>query len=245
MKKTVLLFVTIVCFLSISGCFAKKQTTETEVEHQQLLWHNKREKPFGTFDYPKITEKEATDLLENKFKVNSPKLMSQVKVLLKEEVATEGMQTGEPEYTMYATGDELKIRAYFPLNEGEELRVFALVDLKYTYNKEQQEVRLNAQSFSMTTYGEKVTYPKDNFDELLAKSAAMIDLSEEKTKHAIKNFKTDYQEIDKRPIAAKAVIYSNDKEAVEKKKVSQELLGGFDSNKELKEIYATIVDYTE
>ncbi|WP_206849060.1 hypothetical protein [Enterococcus plantarum] len=30
----------------------------------------------------------------------------------------------------------------------------------------------------MTTYGEKIAYPKDNYDELLAKSAEIIDLPE-------------------------------------------------------------------
>lgn len=79
---------------------------------------------------------------------------------------------------MYASSVELKVRAYYPLNEGNELSVFALVDLKYSFNKEKKEVRLTSQSLSMTTYGEKIAYPKDNYDELLAKSAEIIDLPE-------------------------------------------------------------------
>ncbi|PZL73073.1 hypothetical protein CI088_09390 [Enterococcus plantarum] len=88
----------------------------------------------------------------------------------------------------------------------------------------------------MTTYGEKIAYPKDNYDELLAKSAEIIDLPNELSDRSIQHFKEDYKEVAKRPTSAKAV---------EKKKVSQSLLGGFDSKQELKELYATIVDYTD
>lgn len=243
-KKSYLFFVAIiVCVISVSACSSKKQTSA--VEHQQVTWHEKREKPFGTFDYPEITEKEAFDLLKNKFNVHVPNFVQEVKEMLKTDVKTKGMEEGDPEYTMYASGDELKARAYYPINDGDELRVFALVDLKYSYNKEKKEVRLTSQSLSMTTYGQKIAYPKDNFDELLAKSAEIIDLPKKLTDRSIQHFKEDYQEIDKRPASSKAIVYSNDQEAVEKKKVSQSLLGGFDNKQELKEIYASIVDYTE
>ncbi|WP_086312453.1 hypothetical protein A5821_000149 [Enterococcus sp. 7F3_DIV0205] len=245
MKKKAFLFtLTILLGLSIiSACSSKKQATK--VEHQKLTWHEAREKPFGTFDYPKITEKEALTTLENKFKVRVPSLIEQTKEMLKNDVSIQGMVEGAPEYTMYASGDELKVRGYYPLNEGPELKVFALIDLKYTFDKEKKEVRLATQSLAMTTYGDKSTYPKDNFDELLAKSAEIIDLPKKLTARSIQNFNEDYKELDKRPTSSKAVVYSNDKEAVEKKKVSQALLGGFDNKQELKEIYATIVDYTE
>ncbi|MBO0467029.1 hypothetical protein JZO73_05715 [Enterococcus plantarum] len=133
--------------LMISGCSSKKQTGP--VEHQQLTWHEKRDKPFGTFDYPKITENEAFDLLENKFKVKIPKFISQVKGMLQNDVMTEGVQTGVSEYTMYASSVELKVRAYYPLNEGNELSVFALVDLKYSFNKEKKRSPIDfAKSFN-------------------------------------------------------------------------------------------------
>lgn len=244
MKKSILCVVSLItCVVSISGCFFKKEAAK--VEHQQLIWHDSREKPFGTFDYPKITEKEAFDLLKTKFDVKVPSLIFKVKEMLIEDVGTKTMQIDEPEYTMYASGDELKMRAYYPLNEDNELRVFALVDLKYSFNKEKKEVRLTSQKLSMTTYGDKVTYPKDNFTELLAKSAEIIELPKKQSDTAIQHFNADYNELDKRPVSSKAIVYSNDKEAAEKKQVSQAILGGFDSKQELKEIYATIVDYTD
>lgn len=242
-KSFLSLLMIIFCVISIVGCSQKKP--KVKVEHQQLTWHEAREKPFGMFDYPKVTEKEGLDLLKNKFNVKVPKLIQQVKELLKDEVAVEGMLLGDPEYTLYATGDELKARAYYSLNEGTELIVFVLVDLKYTFNKEKKEARLLSQSLSMTTYGEKTTYPKDNFEELLASSGKIIDLPTKLADRSIQNFIVDNEKVDKRPTASKSIVYSNDKEAVEKKLVSQTLLGGFDSQRELKEIYAMVVDYTE
>lgn len=243
-NKTILLLVFLCCFsVMLGACSEKKE--DAKIEHQHLTWHDGREKPFGSFDYPEITEEKALDLLKNKFNVKVPLLVQQVKELLKNEVAADQMKEGNVEYTMYVSGDEILLRGYYPLNQGETIRAFALIDLKYSYIKEKKTVRLTSQSLALTNYGEESVYPKDNFYELLASSAKLIDLSEDLSKQSIENFQNDYNELEKRPAGSKVAVYSNDKEASEKKQVSLTLQVGFGNNQELKEIYATIVDYTE
>jgi hypothetical protein len=233
----------LICFLLVVGCSKKSQSTE--IAHQQLIWHEKREKPFGTFDYPEISEGEALDLLKTKFNVKIPEIIEQTKQLFEQKIITSEVEEKAPEYTLYATGDELLVRGYYPVYKGEEVNVFALIDLKYSFDKEQKEVRLASQSLAISNYGQEEAYPKDNFSELLLDAAQIIDIPKDTADLAIQNFEKDYKDVEKRPQSKTAVVYGNDDEAKDKKLVSQTLRVGFNEKRELREIYAAIVDYSE
>ncbi|GGC78365.1 hypothetical protein GCM10011573_05070 [Enterococcus wangshanyuanii] len=232
-----------ICLLPVSGCSGKNNAAK--VEHQQLIWHEQQEKPFGTFDYPEISEDEALDLLKNKFEVKIPAIIQQTKKLFDEQIITADLEIKKAEYSLYASGNDLLVRGYYPVFKGEELVVFALVDLKYSFDKEQKEVRLVSQSLALSNYGQEEAFPKDNFDELLLEVAQIIDISKDTADLAIQNFEKDYKEVDKRPASKTVVVYGNDEEAEEKKLVSQTLRVGFNEKREFREIHAAIVDYTE
>ncbi|MDA9472119.1 hypothetical protein [Enterococcus sp. 5H] len=229
--------------LLVASCSSENQTTE--IAHQQLSWHKQREKPFGTFDYPEISEDEALDLLQNKFSVKVPQIIQQTKHLFDEKITTKELEEKKAEYTLYASGNELLVRGYYPIYKGEELVVFALIDLKYSFDPEKKEARLASQSLALSNYSQEEAYPKNNFDELLLAVAQIIDIPKGKADVAIKNFNEDYKEVDKRPASKTAVVYGNDNEAEAKTLISQTLRVGFNDKREFREIHAAIIDYTE
>ncbi|MCA5011843.1 MULTISPECIES: hypothetical protein [unclassified Enterococcus] len=242
-KNYLFILALFICLLLAAGCSGKNNAAE--VEHQQLIWQKQREKPFGTFDYPEISEDEALDLLKNKFEVKVPEIIPQTKKLFDEKIITTNLEAKKVEYSLYASGNDLLVRGYYPVYKGEELIVFALIDLKYSFDKEQKEVRLASQSLALSNYGKEEAYPKDNFNELLLEVAQNIDISKDTADLAIQNFEKDYKEVDKRPASKTVVVYGNDEEAEEKKLVSQTLRVGFNDKREFREIHAAIIDYTE
>jgi hypothetical protein len=241
MRKPFLVFLLLALGLISIGC-TRKQTTG---EHQQFVWHEKRTKPFGRFDYEKITEKAAFDVMENKFALNVPTFVEEVKSLLKKKVAAENMSVGKAEYTMYAAGEEFKVRGFYPVYENNTMRAFALIDLKYEFSKEKKQVRLTSQKLSLTSYGENSEYPQDNFFEVLQACGSLIDIPKKQLQQAIENAQNDYKVKEQRPVSAKRWIYTNDNEAQDKQEVSQTLQVGFDDQQEFREIYAAVIDYTE
>ncbi|WP_207696614.1 hypothetical protein DOK67_0002327 [Enterococcus sp. DIV0212c] len=230
--------------VGISGCSSK--TAETiDTSQQHLIWHDEREKAFGMFDYPKISEREAIDLLTNKFQVKLPAFLEQTKQMFQEEILTSSIQEAEPEYSIFARGDQLQIRGFYPFNHQNELAVFAYIDLVYKFDKENKQVKLTTQSLSMSNYGSDALYPNDNFYELVQRAGKLIGLPKVEQDRAIDNFKNDYEEIEQRPTNEKIVLFSNDDEANEKKKLSQAMRIGFNEHREMREIYAVLVDYSE
>jgi len=227
----------------LNGCSQKE--SKVDVEHQKLIWHDTREKPFGIYDYSELSKKEAKELLENKFSVQVPSFVEEVENMLSAEIITDSLKEKAPVYSIFTARDRINVRGDYQFYQEEELKVFAFVDLKYIFDEENKEVRLATQSLSMSNYGKKATYPKDNFEELLMKVAQIIDIPKRESDLASENFVKDYQKEENRPGMSTVVVYGNDNEMEEKQLVSQTLRVGFNSNQEAREIYGEIVDYTK
>ncbi|OTN89916.1 hypothetical protein A5819_002414 [Enterococcus sp. 7E2_DIV0204] len=242
-KRTLFLCATMILLLIISACSANKKTTS--IEHEQLLWHDTREKPFGRFDYPNISKEEGLSLLKDKFKVKVPDMIAQAEALMEKEVATDGVKPGDSEYTLYAEGDELRIQGYYPFSKESQLETVAAVEFTYLFRREEKDVRLRTQSFSIVNVGEKEAFTKEKFHTLLEETAKIIDLPKTISDRSIENFGKTYQELDSRPAAQRVKVYSNDEEMTEKKRITQSIVAEFSQKKELKGLQVAIVDRTE
>ncbi|OJG68043.1 hypothetical protein RV09_GL002154 [Enterococcus moraviensis] len=229
--------------LIVSACSVNKKTAA--IEHEQLLWHETREKPFGRFDYPKISKKEGLSLLKNKFNVKVPDMITQAETLMEKEVVTDEVKADDPEYTLYAEGDELRIQGYYPFSKENQLETVAMVEFTYLYTREEKDVRLRTQSFSIVKAGEKELFTKEKFHTLLEETAKIIDLPKTITDRSIENFEKKYAQLEDRPASQRVKVYSNDEEMTEKKRITQSIIAEFDPQKELKGVQAAIVDRTE
>lgn len=246
MKKRIIYLVG--CMLSIFLLVACKQEavkSNSANNTNPLVWHKQREKRFGVYDYPSLTKKEAIDLLKNKFQLQLPKMIKQAENMFENEIVTNEVVADKIEYSVFVTEEQVQVRGYYPFNRGNELAVFAYLDFVYTYDIDKKMVRLKSQSFSMSNYGEEAIYPKDNFNQLVKSTSDLIEVQKNEFDHAEKNFTKNYGEVDQRPNAEKIIFYSNDEEMQDKKGISQSIRIGFNDKREMREIYAALVDYTE
>lgn len=243
-KRTGLSFcVTIIFLLGVSACSDKKK--DVSIEHERVIWHETREKPFGRFDYPKISREEGISLLKDKFKVKVPDMISQAESLMDKEVVTAEVKADKPEYTIFAEGDELRIHGYYPFMKEDQLEMTVVVEFTYLFTREEKEVRLRTQGIYIVNVGENAEFPKENGHRLLEQTADFIDLPKSVSNRSIENFEEKYQEPDNRPAGQGVKLFSNDEEMTEKKKVSQSIVVEFNEQKEIRKIQAAIVDYTE
>ncbi|MGM0219258.1 hypothetical protein [Enterococcus sp. AZ126] len=241
-KGTLFCLATIVLF-GLSACSDNQK--DISIEQEQFIWHETREKPFGQFDYPKISKNEGLSLLKDKFKLKVPTLIAQSETLMEKELVTDEVKADTPEYTLYAEGDELRIKGYYPLVKGDQLEAIVAIEFSYQFNQKEKEVRLKNQSFTVVNAGASAEFPQEKFIELLKRTVDLIDVPKTTSERSIKNFEKEYEQPDDRPEGQRVKVYSNNEEMEEKKGISQTIIVEFNGQKGMRGIQALIVDNTE
>ncbi|MHC5228306.1 hypothetical protein ACYSNW_08520 [Enterococcus sp. LJL99] len=243
-KKTFFIgIIASVLLFTLIGCTNKIKTQD--VEHQKLLWRETREKPFGRFDYPQLTEQEALDLMKTKFNLKVSNFAEKTEELLKKELITLDLNEEAKEYSLYATGDELKLVGYYPMDLERKPVVTASIVSEYKFDKENKEVRLTFQNITISKTNEAFSFPEINGESLIKEVAKIVDIPEQTQKQMLTNFEKDYKKVEERPVNSNIVLFGNKDEAKSKKGVFQTIYVKFDHNREMSELNAVVSDYTE
>lgn len=237
-KNRWLFLVMLVAVFALGACQKEQKVKNVPERLEAFVWYGEREKPFGIFEYDELTKAEAETLLEDKFSLQLAGLTEAFEKVLDEGLISGEVKAGEPVFSVVAQENDLKLRGYYTYYVGEELVTFAYIDSEYQYDSESKEVRLLDQTLSLAKYGSGSTFPADNGEELVQRFGEALKINDLDT--AMEKFKENYPESSKSEIT----VSDNGTEAYDNHSIRTSLIARV-TNKEIVEIYARLVDYTE
>lgn len=237
-KNSSLFLVLLAALLVLGACQKEQKVKNVPAQLQEFVWYDEREKPFGIFEYDELTKAEAEELLEQKFSLQEAVLTEEFEKCLDEGITDETIKAGEPIYSLAAQETSLKVRGYYTYYKEEDLVAFAYIDTEYQYDSESKEVRLLDQTLSLAKPGSGSTFPQNNGEELIQQLGEILKIDD--LDAAMAQFKEKYPESSKSEIT----VSDNGTEAYDNHGIRKALIARV-TNKEIVEIYARLVDYTE
>lgn len=182
-KKFILLFLVVVTLMT--ACSDKKQTGETAAKNklpkneESLTWWSDRTKPFGSLDYPAISEKEALDLMANKFKLKVPDYFDEAKKIVEKNLIFEGTQREEV-HSIFTEGDNLVFTTLIQANDSQNNHLsYAKIELRYEYIPIQKKVKLLSQELSLYNQKNNEAFSKNNLTAIVKEINSLLHLKDQ------------------------------------------------------------------
>ncbi|MEI5993536.1 hypothetical protein [Candidatus Enterococcus mansonii] len=142
MGKKSLLLTTVLVVLLLSGCSSQKEERMLSGVEQTFVYEKTREKPFGELEYMNISEKEALELMKDKFDVAVPDVFDTYKKLGSEQMESEKMPLVSTNYSVYSQGDELYFYGEKAYGEKADPLLYDTIEFKYNFDRVKKKVVL-------------------------------------------------------------------------------------------------------
>lgn len=154
MKLVIELLLLGLCLTVIIGCTNQKnEKTSLSSKEEKLIWQGKRTKPFGVYDYKKLSSKEeATKILSDKFQVSLSSFYNISNKLLDEISFFKDYEKQMTTYDIIAKEDILIVdqTTYYGSSTIPEL-VRSVIQMTYKVNTESEIVKTTNQQVTITT----------------------------------------------------------------------------------------------
>ena len=195
MKRVGILIGGLLLCLGLTGCQStpdKKVDSTLATEDQAVVWEQDREKAFGSYDYLSIEEKEAKELLEEKFGLALPALYAGAEKIFDEQLG-EGTKKEAPISDLVVAGEKLTLTTIFPYQWAEEqYYAYGKTEFTYVWDEQTRQVRLKYQEADLAHYDtDEELHIKDPLAAVTA-LGKLMEISELEDKAEV--FKTSYEE---------------------------------------------------
>ncbi|WP_430603141.1 hypothetical protein IGJ02_000497 [Enterococcus sp. DIV0724b] len=242
-RKQLLRVVILITLLGIVGCKKAERYAQFSNEDQAMSWSEEREKTFGDYDYTKIkTEKDAFDILQDKYKVLIPTYYKEMNKTLSNNLTSKTVQLKGTNYAIFARNKELDFQAVSSFYRGNELQAFSEINLKYVYSLEKKEAYLKSQTVSIKIAPVKGKLPNNNETELIEAIGKNMKMSDKQISEGIAGYEKQVKESNERLTSDYTPVVSNSNDFNKSKEFLKEIAVGHDQEGTLREIYAEISD---
>ncbi|MGG5341931.1 hypothetical protein [Enterococcus sp. AZ192] len=232
------------CLALLVGC-KKEEAVTLSKEDQAMVWQESQEKTFGKFDYLDVSEKEAQEIMKEKFEIALPKMYTSSLPILEETLQTNENTKEDPVYSVVAAGDSLTMKGVYSYRNKPDGKYYsyAIVELIYQYDKQKKIAWLNSQSIMIYNYPEDGKIYLNEPEEALEKLSALtkVDKLEDKMTTFKKQIDMPAEELQGQEIPLENSL----KQAEKDKEVARNLGMTFGDNGTLSAIRVFVKDYTE
>lgn len=224
-----------------SGCSKAGKYDDFSKEDQALSWQAERKQTFGNSDYSKIaTEKEAFQLVEEKYKLHIPAYYEETKKLIANEIPSDTVKPGETVYAVFARNKELNFQTRYTFYKEEELQIVSEVTLNYEYSETSSLAYLRSQTISIKIAPVNGVLPNDNLPGLVEKMGENMNIPTEKIKSGLAGYEKQVKESTS-PITEEFLPIVTNQESIDKKNTFNKLIAvSYDTNGTVRELYAEI-----
>lgn len=177
MKKMVRIVSTFLLLLALSGCAASNGHDTLNAKDKPLTWQEKKEKPFGKFEYRKLDEAEAKKLLTDKFLVELPQYYEDINIVFNKHFETEASKLEPIEYSITTNGENLYFRAINRYSQNEELKIFTYIDFEYQFDREKKQATLKNQTIMIANPTQEGQFPKNDFEETVKDLSSLVNIN--------------------------------------------------------------------
>ncbi|MGX7149942.1 hypothetical protein [Enterococcus ureasiticus] len=240
-RKSMMGILTLMLLFVFSGCSKAGRYDDFTKEEQALSFQTKRKQTFGNSDYSKIaTEKEAFQLVEEKYKLGIPAYYEETKELIANEIPSDTVKPGETLYAVFARNKELNFQTRYTFYKEEELQVVSEVSLNYEYSEENNLAYLRSQTVSIKIAPVNGGLPNDNLNRLVEKIGTNMNISNEKIMSGLAGYEKQVKESTS-PITEEFLpIITSQKRANKNEAFNKLIAVGYDTNGTVRELYAEI-----
>ncbi|MBM7687469.1 hypothetical protein BCR24_07510 [Enterococcus ureilyticus] len=165
MKKKILFL--LFTLIAVSGCSKANGHTTLNALDKPLAWQEKREKPFGKYDYGMLDEQKFNKLLKEKFEVSLPKYYKDMTITFTKNFVTEEVYAEQPDYFITAQGETLYLKIVSQYKETQELVLYTTMEFEYVFDRENGQVTLKNQSVMINDASKEGKLLNNTFDQLI------------------------------------------------------------------------------
>ncbi|WP_430607180.1 hypothetical protein IGJ55_000311 [Enterococcus sp. AZ170] len=181
--------------IALTGCTESQRYERFSKVDQSLSWVDKRERSFGDSDFSKIkTEKEAVDLLKEKYQVSIPAYYKETEKLINQIIPSETVKPGENIYSIFARNKELRFITSYPFYQEKELQIIAEVTFYYAYSVEKKQVYLKSQSVYVKIAQPGGKLPNDNLSDLILQLGKNMKIPEKTIENGLAGYEKRVKE---------------------------------------------------
>lgn len=246
MKKIV--FFALVSSFLMSGCTTNKNETNASLSTTEAaqIWHKKREKPFGTYDYKDLeTDEEAIALLEDKFQLALPTFYKEAKQLLEKTlIDKENQEQSGERYDLFVNDVTVTFLTTYQCQQAGEPSFEATIELKYLFDSGKKRVQLDTQTLLIRNVSQTdSTLLLDKIPIFVEKSTDLLKIGD--VTNGLEEYQQQYETNKGNLSQQTVVVWENAKEAAAKKSVLKSIQLYFDTESVAREFYCNISDRTD
>ncbi|ALS02579.1 hypothetical protein ATZ33_14695 [Enterococcus silesiacus] len=181
MKKKLILLATVTLAV-LTACQSGKNTAKTKLaeDEQVFTWWADRSKPFGNLEYLEISEKEATELMANKFELKIPRFFDVAKEIIEDDLVSDAVQREPDIYNVVASGNDLVLSSLIKIKDAKGSYLsYGKIELKYQYMGLQKKVKLLSQEVSIYNLSEDETYHGKDATAVLKQLSSLMKLKDQ------------------------------------------------------------------
>lgn len=241
MKKKIILLLLITATL-MSACTMNKETKSSLANNEEkFTWWSDRDKAFGNFEYPTISEEEAMKLMKNKFKLKIPDFFSKAKKMTEKNLVIANAQLDKGVYSIFATGDEVLLSGMIRVKDslGNDLS-YAKIELKYQYIDIQKKVKLQNQSVSFYNLSKDNVFRERELIQCIENFSGLLELKDQEK--LLSKFNEETKD-NAKLIGKEVSLYRTLDDAYRKNTFGKNLIVTYDEAGNVKIIDAVISDY--
>ncbi|WP_086314601.1 hypothetical protein A5821_002184 [Enterococcus sp. 7F3_DIV0205] len=229
--------------LVISGCTKTSRYEHFSKADQTLSWTGNQTRSFGDSDNSGLkTEKDAFELIKEKYKLGIPAYYEETKKLLTKEIPSKEVQQRQTTYSVFAKNKELEFRTLYTFYKEKELQIIVEVTFNYTYSADRKEAYLKSQLINIKIAPINETLPNNNLADLIKGIGQNMKLAENKINSGLAGYEKKIKE-DKEPVTADYLpVISNASGLKKEQEFLKEIAVVYDQNGTFRELYAEISD---
>ncbi|MGX7265620.1 hypothetical protein [Enterococcus crotali] len=233
-------------FLTACNGTSEKQPESTanhklDKSEQKFAWWGDRKTPFGDFEYVNISEKEAHELMENKFKLTIPETVNSAKKLITEDLVFEESEKESDSYSLFTSENMLEFSCFVKYkNKAGKYLSYGEIKLTYNYIPIQKKVKLASEKLVIYNAPDDGIFHGQNVMSTLRNMSSWLDLTDQDK--LVKKFEEETKA--KESLGNQEIIlYRNLDEAKEKRLFGKSFGVKYGANGTIAEIYAVARDY--
>ncbi|EOH98234.1 hypothetical protein UAW_01415 [Enterococcus haemoperoxidus ATCC BAA-382] len=246
MKHAKIVLLLPLLFLTACNGITEQQPASTanhklDKSEQKFAWWEDRKTPFGDFEYRKISEKEAQELMDKKFKVTIPDNINAAKKLIAEDLAIEGSEKEADTYSIYSSENTLAFSCFVKYkNKAGKYLSYGEINLTYNYIPIQKKVKLSSEKLVIYNASDEGIFHGGNAITTLKNMGSWLDLADQDK--LVKKFEEE-SKAKESLINQEIILYRNLDEAKEKRLFGKSFGVKYGANGIITEIYAVARDY--
>ncbi|MGX7265067.1 hypothetical protein [Enterococcus crotali] len=241
MKKKLILLLLITTTLMSACAMDKEKKSSLTANEEKFTWWVDRDKAFGNFEYPAISEKEAMELMKNKFNLKIPDFFSEAKKIAEKTLVSDGTELDVGVYSIFVTGDEVLFSGMIRMKDSSgHYLSYAKIELKYQYIDIQKKVKLQSQSLSFYNLSNDNTFNERELIQCLKNLSDLLELKDQEK--LLTKFNEDTKDSTKL-VGKEVSVYRTLDDAYKKNTFGKNLIVTYNQEGNVKIIDAVISDY--